>query len=91
MKFFGKRLHLLNKMVLMDSTSTDQGYVSNENRTELIDQVGKTLTPLRPAGVVSLNGERLDVVSDGSYIDKGVEVKVIEVEGSKIVVAETAE
>lgn len=86
MKFFGKRLHLLNKMVLMDSTSTDQGYVSNENRTELLGQIGVTLTPLRPAGVMRLNDERIDIVSDGGFINANESVKVIEVEGSKIVV-----
>ena len=35
MKFFGKKLHLLNKVVLMDATDTESGYVSNVNRVEL--------------------------------------------------------
>ena len=36
MKFFGKKLHLLNKVVLMDATDTESGYVSNVNRLELL-------------------------------------------------------
>ena len=36
MKFFGKNLHFFSKLVLRDATTTDEGYVSNENRIELI-------------------------------------------------------
>jgi len=88
MKFFGKKLHLLNKMILMDATDTESGYVSNINRTELIGKLAVTSTPLRPAGTVNLDGERIDVVSEGSYIDKGKDVMIVKVEGSRIVVRE---
>ncbi|WP_339250631.1 nodulation protein NfeD [Sporosarcina sp. FSL W8-0480] len=91
MKFFGKRLHLLNKMVLMDATDTESGYVSNVNRTELLGKKAKTITPLRPAGTIDLDGERIDVVSQGSYIDKGKHVIIVKVEGSRIVVRESEE
>ena len=36
MKFFGKKLHLLNKIVLMDATDTESGYVSNVNQSRII-------------------------------------------------------
>ncbi|MEK3934151.1 nodulation protein NfeD [Sporosarcina sp. FSL W7-1349] len=91
MKFFGKKLHLLNKMVLMDATDTESGYVSNVNRVELLGKVAKTTTPLRPAGTIELDGERIDVVSQGSYIDRGKDVIIVKVEGSRIVVRETDE
>lgn len=88
MKFFGKKLHVFNKLVLSDATTSEEGYVSNENRIELIGKYGKTLTPLRPAGVVEVNEERLDVVSEGLFIDAHTNVQVIKVEGSRIVVRE---
>lgn len=88
-KFFGKKLHLLNRMVLMDATDTESGYVSNVNRVELIGQLAETITPLRPAGSVEFEGERIDVVSEGSYIDKGKNVIIVKVEGSRIVVRES--
>ena len=91
MKFFGKKLHLLNKMVLMDATDTESGYVSNVNRVELLGKIAKTTTPLRPAGTIELDGERIDVVSQGSYIDRGKDVIIVKVEGSRIVVRETDE
>ncbi|SIT82390.1 NfeD family protein [Edaphobacillus lindanitolerans] len=88
MKFFGKRLHLLSKLVLMDSTDTESGYVSNKNRLELIGRKGVSLTALRPSGAVRLDNEMLDVVTEGSFIEKDKEVQVIKVEGSRIVVRE---
>lgn len=88
MKFFGKKLHLLNKIILMDTMDTESGYVSNENRTDLLHKVAKTLTPLRPSGVADLDGERIDVVSEGRYIDRDKDVEIVAVEGFRIVVRE---
>lgn len=89
MKFFGKKLHVFNKLVLKDATTTEEGYVSNINRTDLLGKVGKTITPLRPAGTIQLGSERIDIVSEGSYIDAGKDVEIIKVEGSRIVVRQT--
>ena len=91
MKFFGKKLHVFNKLVLKDATTSEEGYVSNENRIELIGKVGQTLTALRPAGVVLVEDERLDVVSEGTFIDAYKQVKIVKVEGSRIVVREINE
>ncbi|WP_313149904.1 NfeD family protein [Lysinibacillus capsici] len=89
MKFFGKKLHVLNRLVLMDATTTEEGYVSNVNRTELLGKIGKTLTPLRPSGTMVLGSERIDIVSEGGYIDVNQHVEIIKVEGSRIVVRQT--
>lgn len=87
-KVLGKRMKIFRKIVLRDSTSTESGYVSNKNRTELIGLEGITLTPLRPAGTVLIEDERIDVVSEGSFVQKDKKVKIIKVEGSRIVVRE---
>lgn len=91
MKFFGKRLHFFNKLVLKDATTTEEGYVSNINRIELIGKTGVAVTALRPAGVVMIENERIDAVSEGSFIDVASKVKIIKVEGSRIVVREIKE
>lgn len=88
MKFFGKKMHVFNKLVLKDATTTEEGYVSNVNRIDLLGKVGKTITPLRLAGTMQLGNERIDIVSEGSYIDAGKHVEIIKVEGSRIVVRE---
>lgn len=91
MKLFGKKMHVFNKLVLSDATTTEEGYVSNVNRLEIVGRVGKTLTPLHPAGTLVLDNERIDVVSEGGYIDAGKFVEIIKVEGSRIVVREKTE
>lgn len=89
MKFFGKKLNMLNKMVLKDSTDTEKGYVSNKSRTDLLGMEAITTTPLRPSGTAMLGEERIDVVSEGGYIDVHKKVTVIKVEGVRIVVRES--
>ena len=87
-KVFGKRMNIFRRLILTDSTSTESGYVSNVNRLELIGRDGITITPLRPSGTVKVDDERLDVVAEGGFIEKDIAVKVIKVEGSRIVVRE---
>lgn len=87
-KFFGKRLQLFSKVILTDSTDTKSGYVSTVNRFELIGQTAVTMNALRPSGTIKLSDERIDAVSEGRYIEAGKDVKIIKVEGSRIVVRE---
>ncbi|GAB4159034.1 MAG: hypothetical protein Fur0037_26370 [Planctomycetota bacterium] len=56
------------------------------SRTELVGRVAVAITTLRPAGAVDLDGERLDVVTQGEFLDAGARVRVIEVAGNRIVV-----
>ncbi|MCJ8006876.1 nodulation protein NfeD [Lederbergia wuyishanensis] len=88
LKVFGKRMNIFKKLILTDSTNTESGYVSNVNRLELIGREGVTITPLRPSGTVKVDDERLDVVAEGSFIENNTKVKVVKVEGSRIVVRE---
>lgn len=55
-------------------------------RPELLNQTGTTLTRLRPSGTALINGRRVDVVSDGNFLDAGQPIKVIAVEGLRVVV-----
>ena len=87
-RVLGKRMKFFKKLILTDSTSTESGYVSNESRRDLIGKTGVTFTPLRPSGTVIIGDERLDVVSEGSFTAKDKKVKVVKVEGSRIVVRE---
>ncbi len=53
---------------------------------ELVGREGRTLTPLRPAGLVEIDGRRVDVVADSEFLGAGVAVRVVEVEGNRVVV-----
>jgi membrane-bound serine protease (ClpP class) len=87
-KVLGRKMNIFKKIILKDSTNTEQGYVSNVNRTDLLEKVGTTITQLRPAGKILVGDEIVDAVSEGSFIQKDKKVKIIKVEGSRIVVRE---
>jgi len=87
-KTMGGDKGFFRRMVLTDQTSSELGYVSYENRLELIGLEGRTLTPLRPSGSALFGDERLDVVSEGGFIEKDRKVRVVKVEGVRIVVRE---
>jgi membrane-bound serine protease (ClpP class) len=56
------------------------------DRPELLEQTGTALTPLRPAGTAIINGKRVDVVTEGQMIERNTPVKVVAVEGMRVVV-----
>lgn len=87
-KTLGMERGFFRHIILNDSTSSDQGYVSSVNRLELIGMEGTTLTPLRPAGTADFDGERLDVVTEGGFVDRNQPVVIKKAEGSRIVVRE---
>lgn len=77
---------LWSKLVLKDTETTKEGYVSSGDYQVYVDRTGVALTHLRPAGVVEVDGVRLDVVSEGRFILAGTVVRVIKVRGQRIVV-----
>ena len=83
---FHKKLMFLDRLVLNDSISTENGYVASESRVELVGKKLKAYTDLRPAGVAILDNEKLDVVTDGDFIEKGNGIVIVRVEGMRIVV-----
>lgn len=54
----------------------------------LLGEVGRTITALRPAGAADFRGRRIDTVSEGVMIEKGRLVRVVAVEGRRVVVRE---
>ena len=57
----------------------------------LVSKKGETLSVLRPAGIGDFDGVRLNIVTEGGFIDKGQPVEIVRVEGSHIVVRQRAE
>jgi membrane-bound serine protease (ClpP class) len=51
---------------------------------------GRASSALRPAGIAEIEGERVDVVSDGELIDAGQLIEVTRVDGNRIVVRRVA-
>jgi membrane-bound serine protease (ClpP class) len=53
----------------------------------LLHKEGVALSPLRPAGFARIDGKRVDVVTRGEMLDKDCPVRVVEVQGNRVVVA----
>ncbi|MDP4162136.1 MAG: NfeD family protein [Bacillota bacterium] len=87
-KMFHKKMVLFNRLVLFESAKKEDGYVSNKNRMDLLGQKGIALTMLRPSGTAMFQNERITVVTEGGFIPRNSPIKVILVEGARIVVRE---
>lgn len=79
---------LFRKVSMSMVENSSDGFASAETRHDLIGQVGVALSDLRPAGVAEFAGMRLDVVTEGGYIEKGAKVVVSEAHGMRVVVRE---
>lgn len=75
-----------SRLVLAEKLEGHDNTVTSTIENVLMGSVGEAITPLRPAGIIMINGNRYDVVTEGDYIEKGEKVVVIQVEGAKIVV-----
>ncbi len=53
----------------------------------LVGKEGVAVSDLRPAGYALLDGRRVDVLTQGEMISKGMSVKVVHVEGNRVFVA----
>jgi membrane-bound serine protease (ClpP class) len=81
------RLPFGRRLVLDTGMQADLGYVSApESDRRWLGRTGTALSPLRPAGIAEIDGTRIDVVSDGGFIEVGAAIEVTRVDGNRIVV-----
>ncbi len=85
------RRGVLRKIILEDSATEERGYISSPSLKDLEGSVGLALTPLRPSGTVDFAGRRVDAVSEGQFIKQNTKVKVVKIEGIRVVVRELKE
>lgn len=57
-----------------------------ESRTRYIGMRGIAVTPLRPTGIVEIDGQRLEVETEGGFIASGSEVRVLTVTRTRYIV-----
>jgi membrane-bound serine protease (ClpP class) len=66
-------------------------YVASLDHHELVGQHGHATSFLRPAGVASVGGQRVDVLTEGDFVPAGSPIRVTRVEGARIFVAPVIE
>lgn len=57
-----------------------------DSLTRLVGKEGEAVSSLRPAGIAKIDGQRVDVVTEGGMIEPGSRVRVVKVEGHRVVV-----
>ena len=84
---FLPRLPWGRRLILETGLSADEGYASaSETDERWLGKNGRAVSPLRTAGIAEIEGERVDVVSDGEFIESGAPIVVTRVDGNRIVV-----
>lgn len=80
-----------NRFILKESLTKDEGFVPVEEKLNLVGATGISITPLRPSGTALIDEQRVDVVTEGSFISANAPISVVKVEGGRIVVKEMKE
>lgn len=75
---FGKEMTL--------SDDAKEFKASEAGLADLLEKEGEAKSDLRPAGFAVIEGRRVDVVTEGGMLASGTRIKVIEVEGNRVVV-----
>ena len=70
----------------LTDTLVDAHAASGADLPLTVGDTGTVLTPLRPAGRISVKGEEYDVVTEGEFIEKGAAVYIIQIDGVRVVV-----
>lgn len=74
-------------LVLQTGLDARSGFTSEPvSEHELVGKLGIAVSTLRPAGIADIDGNRVDVVSDGDYIEAGEPIRVDHVDGNRVVV-----
>ena len=64
---------------------------SKEDMQVLVGKKGRATSVLRPAGIGDFDGVRLNVVTEGGFIERDQLIEIVSVDGARIVVRVTQE
>ncbi len=83
---------MLNRLILKPPVASDEPLFVGKEGKEIsstalaVGDWGVTTTFLRPGGKVQFGDQLLDAVSEGAFLQAGEEVRIVELQGSRIVV-----
>lgn len=87
---FGMKVLSRSSLSLKRELSRQDGVFSQRQGLEgYMNMTGRSVTDLRPAGMAVINAQRLDVVTDGEYIEADTPIVVVGVAGNRIIVEKT--
>jgi membrane-bound serine protease (ClpP class) len=74
----------IKRLALVAAQGSD--YVASRDFTEFRGATGTAASYLRPAGIGAFEGKRVDVLTEGEFIQAGTPIRVTRVEGARIFV-----
>ena len=75
-------------MVLKEDVKGEQGFLESSDLEYLVAKEGIAATDLRPAGKGNFDGIEFDILSGGSYINKGSKIVICKIRDNKLIVSE---
>lgn len=81
---FGKRFILTAPQA--EDEHLPQAFPERADYTQLKGQVGRALSPLRPSGIVLIQGRRIDAETEGVFVEAGQFVRVVDTRPSYVIV-----
>jgi membrane-bound serine protease (ClpP class) len=88
MLHYWPRTRLGRKFFLPDPAddATLASSTANQDLQRLRGRYGRTISPLRPAGITEFDGERVDTITEGMMVEPGQWVRCIDVRAGRVVV-----
>ena len=76
----------IGRKMILKGPSFATREATEEGLGDLLGKEGVAATPLRPAGIASFGPRRIDVVTRGQHLPAGAMLRVLKVEGNRVVV-----
>ena len=81
------RLPFGRRLILETNLQAQEGYESSPPEDHRwLGKQGIAVSDLHPSGIARFDRERVDVVSDGTFIDAGQPLEVVRIDGNRVVV-----
>jgi len=64
-------------------TEADAASRKSDARAQYLGKIGIAITPLRPTGIVQIDGERIEVSTEGEFIAVGSQIRIVAMDRRK--------
>ena len=81
------RTKLGKKFILSETAPAPEDISAVDNTARFLGAEGVAVSNLRPSGIAKIADERVDVITDGDFIEKGTKIKVIKTTAGRVIVS----
>jgi membrane-bound serine protease (ClpP class) len=82
------RSRFWNQLTAPSMQKKDQGFSNTQGWEVFVGKVTTAETDLNPSGWIRIDGQRIFVISEAGFSDKGKEVSILSVDGNRVLVRE---